>query len=193
MEYFSQPLLRGDSQWSVYFHSTAWILIGLLFLRLWCFRSLWITLFQFAPLVGLPVTLFTVLYGANKDLKESVLGSKTAVKLFKVFGLVLFLVHIFNIYLVLSSPTFSLKFLTSISSASRLSTCLFLLCDGLSLSTSLGIFILAEQGIFYLAKFLILAILIGPGSAFLLMAIEREERLVKELKLAHSSEMKKKQ
>ena len=155
------------------------------------FRSVWIAAFQFVPIAGLLVNLFSILYGINKDIREAKLASKTAIKLYKVFAVILLLVHLYNIFLAVTSKILSLYFFLKTPSSSPLSASLFLFLDGLSLSLSLGIFVLAEQGLLPLFQFLGLSILVGPGSSFLFLAIQREVLLMQEMEMAHAKEKKK--
>jgi ABC-type Fe3+ transport system permease subunit len=156
------------------------------------YQSFWITLFQFAPLIGFFVTFFTVLYGTNKNLDEAELASITAVKLYKIFGAILFLLHCFTLYLLAQSNTLSIKFFLETSSSSHLSPSLFLFADGLFLFLSLSIFIGAEQGFFAFLGYLALSLLIGPASCFLLYAVNREELLMKRIKQVHETSQSKK-
>ncbi|KAJ3368389.1 hypothetical protein HDU91_000625 [Kappamyces sp. JEL0680] len=155
---------------------------------------LWINLFQFAPLAGFIPSIFVFFYGYDNDVLEAKVASDTALKLYKLYAFILAVVHVGYSYLLINEPGFSPRFLVDIDPTSPLSTCVFLFIDGLSLSLSLGLLVLAEDGFLNFCYFAAMSIFIGPGAAFLVTCSKREQAcmngLIKLAKLDKSKDAK---
>ncbi|KAJ3305621.1 hypothetical protein HDV03_001266 [Kappamyces sp. JEL0829] len=139
-------------------------------------------------------SIFVFFYGYDNDVLEAKVASDTALKLYKLYAFILAVVHVGYSYLLINEPGFSPRFLVDIDPTSPLSTCVFLFIDGLSLSLSLGLLVLAEDGFLNFCYFAAMSIFIGPGAAFLVTCSKREQAcmngLVKLAKLDKSKDAK---
>lgn len=143
--------------------------------------NFWITAFHFAPLVGLLTCLFAYGFGPTDDVVQGKIASDTAIKLYSVFAIIFTALYFYTLYLFYNSSAISLDLFLSPSSSSPLSTSVFLCLDGLGLSIALGFLVLVEDGLFTFVEYFGLSLLLGPGAAFLVLAIKREQSIMKQL------------
>jgi hypothetical protein len=145
-------------------------------------QHFWITVFQFVPGVALLIPISFLFIKHPKDAVVGKQGSVSAIQLYQFFTLVLGVVHLYTVYsLWVQIEKLSIESIFLVNPASSESNSLLLLFDALFLAGSLGLFILTEDGIFDFVQYFGLSLLIGPGSAFLLLAMKREQTLMKKL------------
>jgi hypothetical protein len=150
-----------------------------------------ISLFQIVPLSSVLVIIFVRTFGYPFEAKVGILGSMRTKTFYVLSAFCATAIWYGFLFMVWKSGV-TLDTLKSISKSSPESCVLFLLYDGTLLSISGAIAVAILDGISGLPKFLLLALVLGPGGSFLICARSRESMLIKELETLEKVESSKK-
>jgi hypothetical protein len=179
----------------VFFAFIANVMMGVAFVGLTIGEHVYfyefVTLFQFIPLSAVIVLLFVRTFGYPFEAKVGLSGSQLTRTYYLIFSISAAATWYGALYLLWTNGV-TMSTILAISKSSPESCALFLIYDGVLLSVSGAIAVFALDGFVGLVKFLLLAIVFGPGGSFLLSARSREATFSKELEALDRKESSKK-